>query len=86
LVDGQLDCFNAPTQRARSLDHPDWLERAGERWWPFAGGVYFLHAVKRVAGVRLLKPAWAKAPRRRAAAVAPSRGSASAAPPARRDQ
>jgi SAM-dependent methyltransferase len=80
LIEGELDCFNAPSQRVRSVERPDWLERAGERWWPFAGGVYFLHAVKRVAGVRLLKPAWAKPPRRRAAAVAPSRGAANAAP------
>jgi SAM-dependent methyltransferase len=80
LLEGQLDCYNAPTQRERTLERPDWLERAGDRSWPFAGGVYFLHAVKRVAGVRLLKPAWAKAPRRRAAAPAPSRGSASAQP------
>jgi SAM-dependent methyltransferase len=80
LVEGQLDCYSAPTQRERNLERPDWLERAGDRSWPFAGGVYFLHAVKRVAGVRLLKPAWAKAPRRRAAAPAPSRGSASAQP------
>jgi SAM-dependent methyltransferase len=75
LVDGQLDCYNAPTQRERTIERPDWLERAGDRWWPFAGGVYFLHAVKRVAGVRLIKPAWAKVQRRRAAAPAPSRGS-----------
>lgn len=35
-----------------------WLEAAGDRWWPFWGGVYFLHAIKRVHGARLLRPGW----------------------------
>lgn len=38
-----------------------WMDRAGARWWPFFGAVYFLVAVKRVHGVRLLEPAWKKA-------------------------
>jgi SAM-dependent methyltransferase len=69
LLDGQLDCYNVPAASEKSLQRLEWLARAGDRWWPFAGGVYYLHAVKRVAGVRLIKPAWAKAPRRAAAAV-----------------
>jgi hypothetical protein len=36
--------------------------------------------VKRVAGVRLIKPDWARAPRRRAAAAARSRGGATTPP------
>ena len=32
----------------------EWLERAGERWWPVLGGVYFLVAVKRARGMRLV--------------------------------
>jgi SAM-dependent methyltransferase len=76
LVEGQLDAYHAPTQSERTIERPDWLERAGERWWPFAGGVYFLHAVKRIAGARLMKPAWTKPVRHRAAAPAPSRGAA----------
>lgn len=39
-----------------------WLERLSEseldRWWGVSGGVYFLHAIKRVPGMRLLKPSW----------------------------
>jgi SAM-dependent methyltransferase len=69
LVDGQLDCYNVPAQSDKSLQRLEWLARAGDRWWPFAGGVYYLHAVKRVAGVRLIKPAWARAPKRAAAAA-----------------
>lgn len=37
-----------------------WMDRAGARWWPFFGAVYFLVAVKRVHGMRLLEPAWKK--------------------------
>lgn len=74
LVDAQLDCFNLPAQNEKTLQRLAGLERAGDSWWPFAGGVYFLHAVKRVAGVRLIKPAWARTGRRkRAAAMVPTR-------------
>ncbi|MFZ2542481.1 MAG: hypothetical protein WAW75_12015, partial [Gallionella sp.] len=34
------------------------MEVAGDRWWAVSGGVYFLHAVKRVHGMRLIKPQW----------------------------
>ena len=34
------------------------LEAAGDRWWPFGGGVYFLHCIKRVPGMRLITPQW----------------------------
>jgi SAM-dependent methyltransferase len=64
LVDGQLDCYNVPAASEKSLQRLEWLARAGERWWPFTGGVYYLQAVKRVAGVRVIKPAWARTPRR----------------------
>ena len=30
----------------------------GERWWPIFGAAYFLVAVKRVRGARLIGPAW----------------------------
>ena len=74
IVGAQLDCYNVPAKSEATLQRLSGLDAAGDRWWPFAGGVYFLHAVKRVAGVRLLKPNWARAPRRKRVAVAvPSR-------------
>jgi len=30
------------------------MERAGERWWPVLGAVYFVVAVKRARGMRLV--------------------------------
>ncbi|WP_081463444.1 methyltransferase domain-containing protein [Hylemonella gracilis] len=38
-----------------------WLDSAGGRWWPVLGAVYFVVAVKRVQGVRLLEPRWRRA-------------------------
>jgi hypothetical protein len=73
LLDGQLDCYNLPSSNEKNLQRLEWLARAGDRWWPFAGGVYYLHAVKRVAGVRLIKPEWARVQRRHAATAARSR-------------
>ncbi|HMN92375.1 MAG TPA: methyltransferase domain-containing protein [Hydrogenophaga sp.] len=35
-----------------------WMDRLGARWWPVFGAVYFVVAVKRVRGMRLLGPAW----------------------------
>jgi len=34
------------------------LERMGDRWWPVFGGVYYIQAVKRVAGMHLIMPRW----------------------------
>ena len=36
------------------------IEPSGNRWWAVCGGVYFVQAVKRVPGMRLIKPAWNK--------------------------
>ncbi len=50
------------------------MEKAGDRWWPFAGGIYFLHAIKRVAGMRIITPKWAHSARKKKAlAAAPQR-------------
>jgi hypothetical protein len=36
------------------LERFRWLDAVGERWWPIFGAVYFVVAVKRVRGLRLL--------------------------------
>ena len=60
------------------------MDAAGERWWPIFGAVYFLAAVKRVRGVRLLEPAWKtrKAPAAAPAAVANKEPAVRLRPPA----
>ena len=36
------------------LNRFEWMEPAGDRWWPVFGAVYSLTAVKRVRGMRLV--------------------------------
>ena len=40
------------------------IERAGDRWWPIAGGVYYLRATKHVHGMRVITPAKQRRQRR----------------------
>ena len=51
----------------------NFFERVGDRWWPIAGGVYFLQAVKRMAGLRLITPAWQQRAKRKKAFAAVAR-------------
>ena len=66
---GRFGCYRPPLAASRWLTRFEWMERAGERWWPVFGAVYFVVAVKRVRGMRLVglvrdqrKPAHAPAP------------------------
>ena len=51
---GRFGCYRAPVASSRWLSRFEWMERAGERWWPVFGAVYFVVAVKRVRGMRLV--------------------------------
>lgn len=57
---GHHGCYRPLVRSEKWLKRYGWMDRAGERWWPFFGAAYFLVAVKRVYGVRLLEPAWKK--------------------------
>jgi SAM-dependent methyltransferase len=76
---GHFGCYAPPCGSARWLDRWSFMEPAGDRWWPVCGAVYAVAAVKRVAGVRLVGPAWKQKRRRRErrAAVVTSRNGAS---------
>lgn len=43
-----------PLRTAQWLGRWRWIERIGSRWWPVLGAVYFVVAVKRVHGMRLI--------------------------------
>jgi SAM-dependent methyltransferase len=43
-----------PLRSATWLARWRWIERIGQRWWPVLGAVYFIVAVKRVHGMRLI--------------------------------
>ena len=55
---GKFACYAPPIAGSNFFIKPPCLEMASEKWWSVVGGVYFLHAVKRVPGVRLMKPKW----------------------------
>ena len=58
LAGGRMACYAPPLSRALWLKRFGFLESAGDRWWAMGGGVYMLHAVKRVQGMRLISPQW----------------------------
>lgn len=58
VVGGRFSAYAPPFQQKKWLERIDFMEAAGDRWWAVSGGVYFLHAIKRVPGMRLLKPSW----------------------------
>ena len=66
VVGGRLDCYVPPFAREKWLSRFGFFERAGDRWWPIAGGVYFLRATKHVQGMRVITPAKQRRQRRSA--------------------
>lgn len=47
--------------RVKWLDRLQFLERAGDRWWPICGAVYLTIAVKRVQAIRRVEPDFRRA-------------------------
>jgi SAM-dependent methyltransferase len=70
VVGGRLDCYVPPFHQEKWLHRFDYVEKAGDRWWPIAGGVYFLRATKRILGMRVITPAWSRRVRKKALASA----------------
>lgn len=58
VVGGRFAAYAPPFHQTKWLERCAFMEAAGDRWWAVSGGVYFLHAVKRVHGMRLIKPQW----------------------------
>lgn len=65
---GRFGCYRPTFSSERGMQRLGWMERAGDRWWPIFGAVYFVVAVKRVRGMTLLNPGWKNS---RAMAAAP---------------
>jgi SAM-dependent methyltransferase len=61
-------CYRPAVRTEKWLQRTAWLDRWGARWWPVLGAVYFVVAVKRVRGMKVLGPAWKP---RRATSAAP---------------
>jgi hypothetical protein len=62
-------CFRPMLRTERWLQRMRWMDTLGSRWWPFSGAIYFVQAVKRVRGMRLISPVWKKSQQRAAATV-----------------
>lgn len=66
---GRFGCWRPPLASEQWLNRFAWMDRVGERWWPVLGSAYFLEAVKRVRGMRLIGLA---RPERRSPRAAPA--------------
>ena len=72
IVAGRTGCYLPPCAQEKWIERFRFMEKAGDRWWPIGGGVYFLHVVKRVRGMRMILPRWREQlARRRNLAVVP---------------
>ena len=57
---GHFGCYAPPCASEKWLDRFQFMEKAGDRWWPFFGAVYIVQAIKRVKGMRLVGPVWSR--------------------------
>jgi len=74
LNGGKFGCYAPPFRQKLWLERFSFMEQAGARWWPIAGGLYVVRAVKRTPGMRLITPAWRRErARRRALAPIPQK-------------
>ena len=53
---GNFGCYALPVTHEKWLQRWRFMELAGNRWWPYAGGTYIIQAIKRVHGMRLIMP------------------------------
>ena len=81
---GRFGCYIPPFTSERWLSRFAWMERMGDRWWPVFGALYYVVAVKRVRGMRLVGLARDASRVPAVAAKAPARA-LHAAPVAERD-
>jgi len=68
---GRFGCYIPPVTSAKWLARFGWMEKAGDRWWPPFGALYYIVAVKRVRGMRLIGLVRDEARPKAAAAPAP---------------
>jgi len=60
VVAGKLACYVPPMQSEQWLSRLQFMEAAGDRWWPLGGGIYCLLAKKRVHSMRVILPSWSE--------------------------
>jgi len=67
IAGGGMMYYRPPCRSDAARDRLQFLEPAGDRWWPMFGAVYVIVARKREIGLTPLQPVW-----RRARRLAPS--------------
>ena len=66
----EFGCYRPSVRSEAWLKRFAWMDRLGEHSWSIFGAIYFVVAVKRVRGMRLLEPRW-KSPKALANAPVP---------------
>ena len=51
---GRFGVYRPPLRSEAWLQRWGWIDGVGSRWWPVLGAVYFIQAVKRVQGARMI--------------------------------
>lgn len=55
---GAFGCYVPAVSQEKWIRRWEFLSKAGDRWWPFAGAVYVVQAIKRTPSMRLIQPVW----------------------------
>ena len=55
---GAFGCYAPAVSQEKWLRRFQFMDAAGDRWWPSAGAVYIVQAIKRQHGMRLITPTW----------------------------
>lgn len=55
---GSMLYYSPPTQNTTIHRACEWMEYAGDRWWPMLAAVYCLVATKREIGLTPIRPEW----------------------------
>ncbi|CEN56055.1 Methyltransferase type 11 [Candidatus Methylopumilus turicensis] len=73
IVGVRMACYKLPLQSTQWLQRFDALDRLGARYCPMLGGVYCIVAKKRILGMRIIKPNWARAKMKRGLVISPTK-------------
>ena len=55
---GAFGCYAPPLRQDKWRQRCHFMEASGDRWWPYAGAVYVVQAIKRQHSMRLIMPKW----------------------------
>lgn len=59
---GKFGCYGFPTKKSNANQEFTFLDKAGDRWWPFFGSIFMLSAIKRNPAIRMVGKIKAKRP------------------------